>query len=95
MIAVQMVAQFLAGVFLCNGIPHVSAGLRGEAFPTPFAKPSSALVNFYWGTFNLAVGVLLLRLFSIIIGNKLGLALFAVGFVLMGTFLAVRFGKIR
>ncbi|MEJ0066167.1 MAG: hypothetical protein WDM85_12710 [Caulobacteraceae bacterium] len=54
-----------AGAFLCNSIPHLAAGLRGEVFPTPFAKPrgkgpSSALVNFYWGAANLALGLFIL-----------------------------------
>ncbi len=53
---------FLAGALLCNAIPHLAAGLRGEPFPTPFAKPrgvglSPPLVNFLWGLLNLVVGL--------------------------------------
>jgi len=33
------VACFFAGRFLCNCIPHLACGLRGEILPTPFAKP--------------------------------------------------------
>jgi hypothetical protein len=45
------VALFFAGAFLCNSIPHLTKGLQGEPFPSPFAKPpgkgnSSPLVNF-------------------------------------------------
>lgn len=50
----KFVAFFLAGALLCNGIPHLSSGLTGSPFPTPFAKPrgvgaSPPLVNFFWG----------------------------------------------
>ena len=59
------VAQFLAGAFICNGVPHLVCGLQGSPFPTPFAKPhgvgmSSPLINFAWGLFNLVVGAVLL-----------------------------------
>ncbi len=55
----------LTGALLCNSLPHLAAGLRGEPFPTPFARPrgigpSSPLVNFYWGALNLLLGVGLL-----------------------------------
>jgi len=55
---------FLAGALLCNGIPHLAAGLRGEPFPTPFARPpgkgkSPPLVNFVWGSGNVFAGVVL------------------------------------
>src|SRR5712671_6461816 len=59
------IASFFAGAFLCNCIPHLASGLRGETFPTPFANPrgkgpSAPIVNFLWGAFNLLVGVYLL-----------------------------------
>src|SRR5947209_18959266 len=67
------VADFFAGVLLCNCIPHLACGLRGEPFPTPFAKPrgighSSSLLNFLWGSLNLFVGGSLLSLFPILPG---------------------------
>ena len=48
------VGNFFAGAFLCNAIPHLASGLKGETFPTPFATPrgvgnSSAMLNFFWG----------------------------------------------
>lgn len=33
------VTLFFAGVFLCNAVPHLAAGLQGQPFPTPFARP--------------------------------------------------------
>ncbi len=32
-------AILLAGALVCNCIPHLTAGLQGQNFPTPFAKP--------------------------------------------------------
>jgi hypothetical protein len=58
------VAYFFGGAFLVNAIPHFVNGVSGRPFQTPFASPpgeglSSALVNVCWGTFNAAVGYLL------------------------------------
>ena len=57
-------AYFFAGAFLTNTLPHLINGLSGNPFQSPFATPpgiglSSALVNVYWGLFNLAIGYLL------------------------------------
>ena len=51
--------------FLVNGIPHFVQGVSGNKFQSPFASPpgvgeSSAVVNVLWGSFNFAVGFLLL-----------------------------------
>jgi hypothetical protein len=59
------VARFFAGVFLANGVPHFISGVQGQPFPTPFASPpgkgySSPVVNVLWGTFNVAIGYLLI-----------------------------------
>ena len=61
--------QFVAGLFLANGVPHFVQGISGNPFPTPFASPpgvgeSSAIVNVLWGFFNLAVGFALLFAFA-------------------------------
>jgi hypothetical protein len=91
---------FLAGALLCNAIPHLAAGLRGEPFPTPFAKPhgvghSSPVTNFLWGTANLAAGgaLLLWRLPSV--DRDTGLAALAAGWLLLGLLMARHFGAVR
>src|SRR5271167_367211 len=61
--------QFLAGVFLANGVPHFVQGISGHSFQTPFASPpgvgeSSPVVNVLWGFLNLAVGFALLFAFA-------------------------------
>ena len=60
----DLTAYFFGGAFFTNAIPHVVAGLMGEPFQSPFAKPpgeglSSSTVNILWGFFNLVIGYLL------------------------------------
>jgi len=95
----DLVSHFFAGAFLCNCIPHLVAGLQGAPFPTPFAKPrgvgnSSALVNFLWGAFNLAAGVGLVSASPVAIELGTPFYVFAAGFLALGAYLAVRFGKV-
>ena len=61
--------QFVAGMFLANGVPHFVQGISGHWFQSPFASPSgvgesSPVVNVLWGFFNLAVGFALLFAFA-------------------------------
>ena len=94
------VTLVFSGVFLCNCIPHLNAGLQGVPFPTPFATPrgvgeSSPLLNVIWGFFNLAVGLLLLERHPTTLEPGWGmLALFAGGLAI-GIYLATHFGKVR
>ena len=90
----------LAGALLCNSIPHLASGLQGAAFPTPFAKPrgvgnSSAPVNFFWGSFNLLVGVALLWRVGPAGMSATGLIALAIGFVASGSYLSRHFGRVR
>jgi hypothetical protein len=91
---------FLAGALLCNAIPHLAAGLRGEPFPTPFAKPpgegeSPPLVNFVWGSGNAFAGVALALWRAPDIDCWTGVGVAALGWLVIGTYLAVHFGKVR
>jgi hypothetical protein len=90
---------FLAGALLCNAIPHLASGLRGEAFPTPFADPpgkglSSPLLNFLWGAANLSIGLYLLPWLDMV-DPRLGRLAVAAGFVALGIYLARQFGRVR
>lgn len=87
-----------AGALVGNAIPHLAAGLRGEPFPTPFAKPpgrglSAPVVNALWGSANLLLGLY--------IGDhrlpvvKHGLAFAALGFVVIAVGTAYHFGRVR
>ena len=89
----------LAGALLCNCIPHLASGLRGEAFPTPFANPpgkglSSPLLNFLWGAANLSLGVFLLGPLGEA-DPRWGRAAVATGFVALGVYLSRHFGEVR
>src|SRR5580700_10615934 len=90
--------EFLSGALLTNAIPHFVWGLAGTPFQSPFAKPpgvgeSSPLVNVWWGWANLVGGVLLYAKFGP--ADYLGWILFAAASLLMGTQLALHFGKVR
>ncbi len=93
-------ANFAAGLFLCNCVPHLATGLQGQAFPTPFARPrgignSSALVNFLWGLFNALVGVSLLSYAPIEAGLNPGFGLFVLGALALGVHLSRHFAAVR
>jgi hypothetical protein len=61
----EVAAFFFGGMFLSNFTPHFIAGVSGQRFYTPFAKPpfrglSSPLVNVLYGLFNLSIAYVLL-----------------------------------
>ncbi|RDJ19628.1 hypothetical protein DWF00_02020 [Bosea caraganae] len=94
------IGLFFAGAFLCNAIPHLTAGLRGEVFPTPFAKPrgkgpSSPLINFLWGALNLLVGLALLARYPVAVDFDPAFIAFAAGALAIGLYLSIHFGKVR
>jgi hypothetical protein len=87
--------MLIGGALLCNALPHLVSGLRGETFFTPWARPrgigrSSAFENFLWGAANLLVAVFLLtRTASQNVPH--GLLAVAVGFLAMGAALSLIF----
>ena len=77
---------------------HLTCGLQGDPFPTPFATPrgignSPPLVNFLWGTANLAVGVFILMRWLPAGAPEFGLLAVLVGFLASGTFMALHFAR--
>jgi hypothetical protein len=53
------------GAFLANAVPHFVAGMMGQPFQSPFAKPpgkglSSSTVNVLWGFANFVAAYLLI-----------------------------------
>jgi hypothetical protein len=94
------VAEFFAGAFLCNCLPHLLCGLQGSPFPSPFSKPrgvgdSSPLVNFLWGALNLLIGLVLLFRNPVVIGLNGDFIALIVGFLALGVQLSLHFGKVR
>ncbi len=93
-------ALFFSGVFLCNAIPHLAAGLLGQRFPTPFAKPrgiglSSPVVNFAWGSLNLAGGMVLLDGHPVPGAFTPQSGALVVGFLALGFHCSRHFGRVR
>ncbi|HUA97633.1 MAG TPA: hypothetical protein VMA34_04850 [Terracidiphilus sp.] len=92
-------AWFLGGAILSNSLPHLTNGISGRAFQSPFAKPpgrglSSSTVNVLWGFFNLAIAWLLLVHagdFSLRAYNSVLPC--AAGFLLMSALLGYGFGR--
>lgn len=94
------IADFFAGLFLCNCIPHLVSGLQGTPFPSPFAKPmgignSSPVVNFFWGVANVLISLFLLVKYPVSVGLETSFIVLILGALVMGTFLAVHFGNVR
>ena len=99
-VAMNYVAMFFAGAFLCNCIPHLNCGLRGAPFPTPFAKPrgigdSSPLINLLWGFFNFLVGLALLSSHPVTIEFNFSFIALLAGALAMGIYLSLHFGKVQ
>ncbi|MBV8380008.1 MAG: hypothetical protein JO369_04480 [Paucibacter sp.] len=96
----QLVADFFAGAFLANAVPHFVAGTMGRSFQTPFANPpgrglSSPTVNVLWGFFNFVVGVLLAwRVSAVSLDAPVDAITCGAGALALGLFLARRFGAI-
>lgn len=85
--------MFLSGVLLCNAIPHLTSGLRGETFFVPWSRVrESALVNVLWGNANLFIALFILSRIS---GNNIphGAKVAAIGFVLTAIALSVVFAR--
>ncbi len=54
------IAHFFGGAFVANALPHLIAGVSGQALQSPFASPpfrglSSPTVNVAWALANLAL----------------------------------------
>ncbi len=93
-------ANFMAGVFLCNCIPHLSAGLKGELFPSPFSSPpgrgdSPPLANVIWGLANAVAGLLLLGFAPVTIGLELSFLLAVAGAFIGGALISRHFVRER
>lgn len=95
----DLVAYFFGGAILTNAIPHVVAGMMGEPFQSPFAKPSgeglsTSTVNILWGFFNLVIGYLLVcRVGDFNLRSTTDVAAACLGGLSIGLCLARHFGR--
>ena len=93
------VAYFFGGAFLANTLPHLTNGISGRSFHSPFASPpgkglSSPTVNVLWGFFNLAAAYLLVcRVGSFSLHNTVHVLVFGAGFLSLSLQLAFVFGR--
>jgi len=97
---IGLIANFVAGALLCNCIPHLTAGLRGELFPSPFARPpavgnSHPVLNVFWGLINVVVAILLLDYAPVTVGINLSFVSAVFGALLGGSFVAYYFNRVR
>ncbi len=92
-------AYFFGGAFLANALPHLTNGISGRAFQSPFANPpgkglSSSTVNVLWGFFNLIVAYLLvLRVGSFSLHNVVHVAVLGSGMLFISVSMARHFGQ--
>jgi hypothetical protein len=92
-------SYFFSGAFLVNAIPHFVSGVTGHPFQTPFASPpgeglSPAMINVWWGAFNIIVGYLLIcRVGSFNLRSTKHVITFGIGALLMAMMLAHSFGR--
>ena len=95
----HLVSYFFGGALLSNAVPHFVAGVMGEPFQSPFAKPpgqglSSSTVNVLWGFLNLIVGyVLICRVGHFDLRRTSDAIFLALGILVIGLLSARLFGR--
>lgn len=101
MAVLTLLPWFFAGALICNAIPHLVAGLMGQAFQTPFAKPpgrglSTARTNVLWAFANLLVAwALLSQIGDFNWRQPLHFAVLLAGGLLLSLRLARHFGELH
>ena len=96
-----LVAIFFGAAFATNAVPHLSKGLTGAPFQTPFARPpgvglSPARTNVLWGMVNVVVAwLLLVPVAGFVAGHWPHALAFGLGMLAMGLLLARVFGRLH
>jgi hypothetical protein len=92
-------AYFFGGVFSANTIPHLTNGISGRPFQSPFSRPpgqglSSSLLNVIWAVVNLIIAYLLvLRVGNFDLRDTADIVVFGLGFAAMAIALSRAFGR--
>lgn len=101
MVWLHAISYLFGGACLVNAVPHLVAGVMGEPFQSPFAKPpgvglSSATVNVLWGVANLVFAYLLLcRVGVFDLRAPIDAVAAGLGILIMGLVLARSFGRLH
>jgi len=94
-------AYFFGGAFLANSIPHLTSGVSGRPFQSPFARPpgvglSSSLLNVVWALVNLVIAYLLVcRVGVFDLRDTADITALGLGFAAMGLALSRIFGRLN
>jgi hypothetical protein len=94
-------AYFFGGAFAANAVPHYVAGVMGQPFQSPFAKPpgqglSSSAVNVLWGFLNLVIANLLILRVGTFDARAIDqIVALGAGALLMSVMLARAFGRVH
>jgi hypothetical protein len=94
----HLISYFFGGAVLMNAVPHITNGISGRPFQSPFATPrgkglSSSTLNMWWGCFNLAVGYLLIcKIGTFNIDNLADAGSAGLGALIIGVLMARHFG---
>jgi hypothetical protein len=92
-------SYFFGGAFLANSVPHITNGISGRPFQSPFAKPpgqglSNSTINVLWGFFNLALAWLLIcRVGTFSLQDTVQVCTLGAGFLLCSVMTARSFGR--
>jgi len=95
----NLMLYFFGGAFVANSLPHLSNGISGRSFQSPFAKPpgkglSSPVVNVVWGFSNLAAAYLLIYpRGSFDLRNGPDVLALGAGFLITSVLTALTFGR--
>ena len=96
----DMLLYFVVGGLLANSIPHITNGVSGRRFHTPFSSPpvrgsSSPLVNVLWGSANLAGAAAVYHLaIAREVGERIPMGVVGAGFVVTLIGLSLLFGRL-
>lgn len=97
---VHYFALFFGGAFLANMLPHLTAGVQGKLFPSPFASPpgrgmSPPPVNVLWAAINGVIAwVLLCPAGGLDLGKVWDLGTAALGGFIMALAISRHFSRV-
>lgn len=94
----RYLADFFAGAFLTNAIPHFVNGISGNRFPTVFSKPrgiglSGPVTNVIWALVNLNISYTICRYGNLSYADCWSFYTFFSAVCIVSILLSIRFKK--